>query len=61
MKKTRNNGSGVSRRTLLVGAALGITQITAPFIITAHAAEAIKIGLLLPKSGPYAMQGETGC
>jgi branched-chain amino acid transport system substrate-binding protein len=60
MKKTRNNGSGVSRRTLLAGAALGITQIAAPFVITARAAEAIKIGLLLPKSGPYAIQGETG-
>src|ERR1700721_1497579 len=53
MKKSRNNGSGVNRRTLLAGAALGITQIAAPFVITARAAEAIKIGLLLPKSGPY--------
>jgi len=35
---------------------LGVTQIAAPFVITAHAAEAIKIGLLLPKSGPYAVQ-----
>lgn len=55
MKKTGNNGFGVSRRTLLAGAALGFTQIAAPFVITARAAEAIKIGLLLPKSGPYAI------
>ena len=51
----------VSRRALLrAGAAAGALQITAPFIVTARAQEAIKIGVLLPKSGPYAIQGENG-
>jgi branched-chain amino acid transport system substrate-binding protein len=61
MKTSKNeNGFGISRRTLLAGAAIGATQIAAPFVITARAAESIKIGMLLPKSGPYAVQGETG-
>jgi branched-chain amino acid transport system substrate-binding protein len=50
----------ITRRTLLAGAAIGVTQMAAPFVVTARAAESIKIGLLLPKSGPYAVQGETG-
>ena len=60
MKLIDGSKSGISRRTLLAGAAIGATQIAAPFVITARAAEAIKIGVLLPKSGPYAVQGETG-
>jgi branched-chain amino acid transport system substrate-binding protein len=60
MKVINKPASGISRRTLLAGAAIGATQIAAPFVITARAAESIKIGMLLPKSGPYAMQGETG-
>ncbi|GAC1327371.1 MAG: ABC transporter substrate-binding protein [Beijerinckiaceae bacterium] len=52
--------AGVSRRTLLAGATLGAAQIAAPFVITARAAEAIKLGVLLPKSGPYSIQGENG-
>jgi branched-chain amino acid transport system substrate-binding protein len=56
-----NDRIGLSRRTLLAGAAsLGTAQFAAPFVITARAAEAIKIGVLLPKSGPYAIQGENG-
>ena len=60
MKLIKEPKFGISRRTLLAGAAIGATQIAAPFVITARAAEAIKIGLLLPKSGPYAVQGENG-
>jgi branched-chain amino acid transport system substrate-binding protein len=60
MKVSKNQAFRVSRRTLLTGVAIGATQITAPFVITARAVEAIKIGVLLPKSGPYAVQGETG-
>jgi branched-chain amino acid transport system substrate-binding protein len=60
MKVIRSSASGISRRTLLAGAAIGATQIAAPFVITARAAESIKIGMLLPKSGTYAIQGETG-
>ncbi len=60
MKRANEPQFKISRRTLLAGAAIGATQIAAPFVITARAAEAIKIGLLLPKSGPYAVQGETG-
>src|ERR1700744_91652 len=60
MKVIKSSASGISRRTLLAGAAIGATQIAAPFVITARAAESIKIGMLLPKSGAYAIQGETG-
>src|SRR5262249_50644318 len=60
MKVSKDQALSISRRTLLAGAAIGATQIAAPFVITARAAEAIKIGVLLPKSGPYAVQGETG-
>ncbi len=60
ISKEENDRFGISRRTLLAGAAIGATQIAAPFIMTAQAAEPIKIGMLLPKSGPYAVQGETG-
>src|ERR1700742_601946 len=60
MKVIKNSASGISRRTLLAGEAIGATQIASPFVITARAAESIKIGILLPKSGPYAFQCETG-
>jgi branched-chain amino acid transport system substrate-binding protein len=60
MKVSKKQAFRVSRRTFLTGVAIGATQITAPFVITARAVEAIKIGVLLPKSGPYAVQGETG-
>lgn len=53
-------GFAISRRTLLAGAGVGAVQLAAPFVITARAAEAVKIGLLLPKAGTYAMQGEIG-
>ena len=48
MKTHEKSGFGISRRTLLAGAAFGATQVAAPFVMTARAAEAIKIGLLLP-------------
>jgi branched-chain amino acid transport system substrate-binding protein len=60
MKNGKHQSFKISRRTLLAGAAIGASQLAAPFVLTARAAEAIKIGLLLPKSGPYAVQGETG-
>jgi branched-chain amino acid transport system substrate-binding protein len=60
MTKTTTTGFGISRRALLAGATFGAAQLAAPFVITARAAESVKIGLLLPKSGPYAVQGETG-
>jgi branched-chain amino acid transport system substrate-binding protein len=60
-QKTREKRSGLSRRTLLkASAAAGAIQLAAPFVITARAQEAIKLGVLLPKSGPYAVQGENG-
>jgi branched-chain amino acid transport system substrate-binding protein len=50
-----------SRRTVLkAGAAVGVAQLAAPFVIPARAQEAVKLGVLLPKSGPYAVQGENG-
>ena len=60
MTKKSISGFGINRRTLLTGAAVGAVQLTAPFVITARAAESVKIGLLLPKAGPYAVQGEMG-
>ena len=57
---TKTTGFGISRRTLLAGATFGAAQLASPFVITARAAEAVKVGLLLPKSGPYAVQGEIG-
>ncbi|MDE2064026.1 MAG: ABC transporter substrate-binding protein, partial [Bradyrhizobium sp.] len=60
MKKKITSGSGISRRTLLAGAAVGAVQLANPFVITARAAESVKIGLLLPKAGSYAVQGEIG-
>ena len=60
MKLAKEPQFNISRRTLLAGAAIGVTQMAAPFVVTARAAELVKIGLLLPKSGPYAVQGETG-
>jgi branched-chain amino acid transport system substrate-binding protein len=54
----------ISRRTLLKATATAsaayAVEVAAPFVITARAQEAIKLGVLLPKSGPYAVQGENG-
>src|ERR1700757_2350590 len=57
----------INRRTLLKTAAVagaagaaGGVGLAAPFVVTARAQEAIKLGVLLPKSGPYTVQGETG-
>jgi branched-chain amino acid transport system substrate-binding protein len=41
MKTNNKSGFGISRRALLAGAAVGATQVVAPFVITARAAEAI--------------------
>ncbi len=44
-----------SRRTLLKSAAAaGLTQVAAPFVIPARAADAIKIGMVDPLTGVYA-------
>lgn len=66
----RNRGSGNSsnlpqaklrRRTLLkTAAAAGLVPLALPFIGNAEAAEPLKIGVILPKSGPYAVQGANG-
>ena len=57
----------INRRTLLKSAAAagaagaaGGLELAAPFVVTARAQEAIKLGVLLPKSGPYTVQGQTG-
>ncbi|MGH7107799.1 MAG: ABC transporter substrate-binding protein [Acetobacteraceae bacterium] len=58
MSKPRHQGLrsfGLTRRTLLAGAAAGLA---APYIIRAEAAEPIKIGLLLAKTGDIAGQTE---
>jgi len=51
------NGQGLkfNRRTLLkTTLAAGVTQIASPFVITARAADAIKIGMVDPLTGVYA-------
>ena len=54
----------ITRRTVLKAAgtasAMSALGVAAPFVITARAQEAIKLGVLLPKSGPYTVQGEIG-
>jgi len=45
----------LSRRTVLkAAAAAGLVQFTAPFVITARAADAIKVGMIDPFTGVYA-------
>lgn len=52
---------GVSRRGLLkLGAAAGLAPLAMPAIADAQAGSPLKIGVLLPKAGTYAIQGETG-
>jgi branched-chain amino acid transport system substrate-binding protein len=48
------------RRFMKAGAALGAATATGSFVIRARAETPIKIGVLLPKSGPYAVQGDNG-
>lgn len=59
---SRKPGLGqTNRRTILkAGLAAGAAQFAAPFIIKARGETPIKLGVLLPKSGPYAIQGENG-
>jgi len=56
--------ASMNRRTLLKAAAaasaVGALEFAMPFVITARAQEAIKLGVLLPKSGPYTVQGQNG-
>src|SRR5208337_5365975 len=60
-------GSGVAirRRTLLKsGLALGVSQVTSPFVLRARAADAVKIGLDNPLTGPASGLGKNeliGC
>ena len=59
------NPRAISRRKVVKsGLALAGTQIAGPFVLSARAAQAIKIGLDNPLTGPYAGLGEnelTGC
>ena len=56
---------GMRRRTLIkTAAAAGILQISAPFVLTARAADTVKIGLCNPLTGTYAAVGKNelaGC
>ena len=55
----------LSRRSLVKAAALaGVAQVASPFVITARAADAVKIGLDNPLTGTYAALGKNeliGC
>lgn len=51
----------LGRRSLLkAGAIASLAPLGMPFIGNAEAAEPLKIGILLPKAGPYTVQGENG-
>src|SRR5450432_1858834 len=56
---------GVRRRSLLhAGLVAGVSQIARPFVLTARAADAVKIGLDNPLTGTYAAPGKNemlGC
>jgi branched-chain amino acid transport system substrate-binding protein len=50
---------GLDRRSIIkAAAAAGITQIASPFVITARAADEVKIGLDNPLTGVYAALGK---
>lgn len=52
---------GVSRRHMLkLGAAASLVPLAMPAIANAQAGAPLRIGVLLPKAGPYAVQGEIG-
>jgi branched-chain amino acid transport system substrate-binding protein len=57
--------SSIGRRTVLkAAAAAGVAQVAAPFVISARAAEVVKIGLDDPFTGTYAELGKNeqiGC
>src|SRR5262245_2724345 len=51
----------INRRGFIkAGVAFGAAATVGPFAIRARGETPIKIGVLLPKSGPYAVQGENG-
>lgn len=55
----RTYSGGIDRRTLIKAtAAAGVAQIAAPFVVTARAAETVKIGLDNPLTGTYAALGK---
>jgi len=50
---------GLNRRTVIkAAAAAGVSQIAAPFVVTAWAADEVKIGFDNPLTGPYAANGK---
>ena len=55
----------VDRRTVLKSAlAIGVAQVASPFVITARAADMVKIGFANPLTGTYAVYGKNetiGC
>ncbi len=63
-KTPQSSPSRISRRSVLkglaAGAGLAVTGFPALLPSRALGAGPIKIGILLPKSGPYAVQGENG-
>lgn len=62
-KEATSGRGGISRRSLIKAGVAGLVTGVAgavPFARSAFAAEPIKIGVLLSKSGTYAVQGEQG-
>ena len=50
-RKSRSNGVHVTRRTFAAGVAAGMTTAIAPFNIVRAQGAALKVGVLLPRSG----------
>ena len=61
----RSGASIIDRRTLMkAAAAAGVAQVAAPFVISARAADSVKLGLDDPLTGTYAELGKNeqiGC
>ncbi|HXE17958.1 MAG TPA: ABC transporter substrate-binding protein [Stellaceae bacterium] len=56
---TDKNANGLDRRTIIKAAAVaGVAQIASPFVISARAAENVKIGMDNTFTGTYAEQGK---
>ncbi|HZL58095.1 MAG TPA: ABC transporter substrate-binding protein [Stellaceae bacterium] len=51
----RSGSAGIGRRTVIkAAAAAGVVQFASPFVITARAADTIKVGMVDPFTGVYA-------
>src|SRR4051812_28944393 len=56
---SESRSTKLNRRTVIkAAAAVGVAQIASPFVITARAADTVKLGLDNPLTGTYAALGK---